>query len=64
MRRRSLRPGGREGGRQGGGAQIEPPPMGEKRNGREKKNRGEGEIEFSQGLMRNFRKLQGPFCKA
>jgi hypothetical protein len=53
------------GGREvGGSSQLEPPLMGEEKgNGREKKNRGEGEMEFSQGLMRNSRKLQGPLCK-
>jgi hypothetical protein len=34
-----------------------------KEGAREKRNRGEREVEFSQGLMRKFRKLQGPFCK-
>jgi hypothetical protein len=34
------------------------------RHAREKRNRGEREVEFSQGLMRNFRKLQGLVCKA
>jgi hypothetical protein len=29
-----------------------------------KRNRGERGMDFSQGLMRNFRKLQEPFCKA
>jgi hypothetical protein len=29
-----------------------------------RRNRGEGGIELLQGLMRNFRKLQGLFCKA
>jgi hypothetical protein len=32
--------------------------------GRKRKTRqGEREVEFSQGLMRNFRKLQGPVGK-
>jgi hypothetical protein len=34
-----------------------------KRKRQIKKNRGEGEMEFSQGLMRKFRKLQGPLGK-
>jgi hypothetical protein len=37
---------------------------GEKISAREKRNRGEGEMDFPQGLVRKFRKLQGPFCKA
>jgi hypothetical protein len=36
---------------------------GEKESAREKRNRGEGEMEFSQGLVRKFRKLQGPLGK-
>jgi hypothetical protein len=40
------------------------PPVERKRMGaREKKQRRRGK-EISQGLMRNFRKLQGPVCKA
>jgi hypothetical protein len=39
-------------------------PVGRKRKTRqgEEKQR-KREVEFSQGLMRNFRKLQGPVCK-
>jgi hypothetical protein len=33
------------------------------RHATEKRNRGEREVEFSQGLMRNFRKLQGSVGK-
>jgi hypothetical protein len=33
------------------------------RHAREKRNRGEREVEFSQGLMHNFRKLQDLFVK-
>jgi hypothetical protein len=36
---------------------------GEKESAREKRNRGEGEMEFSQGLVHKFRKLQGPIGK-
>jgi hypothetical protein len=35
-----------------------------KRGARIKESRGERQMEFPQGLMHNFRKLQGPFCKA
>jgi hypothetical protein len=39
-------------------------PVGKRKGAQQiKKNRGEGEMEFSQGLMRNFRKLQGSVCK-
>jgi hypothetical protein len=39
-------------------------PMGRKgRHAREKRNRGEREVEFSQGLVRKIRKLQGLVCK-
>jgi hypothetical protein len=39
-------------------------PMGRKgRHAREKRNRGEREVEFSQGLVRKIRELQGLTCK-
>jgi hypothetical protein len=37
--------------------------QGEDKTERERKNR-EGEMEFSEGLMRKSRKFQGPLCKA
>jgi hypothetical protein len=33
------------------------------RHAREKRNRGKREVEFSQGLVRKIRKLQGLVCK-
>ncbi|PVH66145.1 hypothetical protein PAHAL_1G159700 [Panicum hallii] len=51
-------------GREAGQApQEEAPPVEQKKSTRERKNRGEGEIGFSQGLVRKFRKLQGPLGK-
>jgi hypothetical protein len=34
-----------------------------KRGARMRESRGERQMELSQGLVRNFKKLQGPFCK-
>jgi hypothetical protein len=39
------------------------PVMEKKEGARDKRNRGERELKLSQGLMRKYRKLQGPICK-
>jgi hypothetical protein len=58
-----LRKGNRERGRKRR-IWIELPPVGKEKEGAPgRRNRGEGGIEFLQELMRNFRKLQGSFCK-
>jgi hypothetical protein len=58
--------GGRGGDKIGGEGERKMDADGGKKKGcqREEKQRGEGEMEFSQGLMRKSRKLQEPFCKA